>query len=137
MTTETAPPTVTTEPAPAAHVARPPRYAIVEVMGHRRFGARIVKTRYCGVKMLRCEILCEPPITQYVKPEMLFALTPCTEAQAREVNTRWKLAEAVPFALPAGTRAAGDTTVDAETDDVPADGSGQDDDDRGDDDSLF
>jgi len=115
MTTETLTAEPTTPPA-AAKPARPPRFAVVELMGHRRFGARVVKTTLCGEPVLKCVILCEPPITQIVRPASLYALTYCTEDQARRVNTSYALRDAVPC-LPEGTRGAGDRTVDVTPDD--------------------
>ena len=61
-----------------------------DLMGHRRFGARVEETDVAGVKMLRCEILrADESIATLVHPQSLFALTPCTEEQARKANAGW------------------------------------------------
>lgn len=66
-------------------------YAIVELMGHRRFGARVTNAELAGAKVLRCEVLAfvegRPPLlVQHVHPQALYAITECTEAQARAAN---------------------------------------------------
>lgn len=66
-------------------------YAIVELMGHRRFGARVTDAELAGAKMLRCEVLAfvegRPPLlVQHVHPQALYAITECSEAQARGAN---------------------------------------------------
>jgi hypothetical protein len=59
------------------------RFAIVELMGHRRYGARVSEVEQYGAKFLRAEVLTEPPYEQLVHPQALYAITPCTEEQAR------------------------------------------------------
>jgi hypothetical protein len=78
------------------------QFAIVELMGHRRFGARIADCERFGAKFLHAEILTPAgePIVQIVNPASIYALTVCTEAQARAQNTKWSLQTAVPM-LPA------------------------------------
>ncbi len=62
---------------------------IVEMMGHRRFGAKVAEIERFGGKFLRAEVLTDPPFVHIVAPTSLFALTPCTEAQARSACTSW------------------------------------------------
>lgn len=77
------------------------QFAIVEMMGHRRFGARVTEVERFGAKCMRAEILSEgPTVEQYVFPGSIYAVTMCTEPQARAVNTKWSLQSAVPM-LPA------------------------------------
>lgn len=77
------------------------QYAIVELMGHRRFGARIAEVEQFGGKLMRAEILTAgDPVVQLISPSAIYAITQCTEAQARSVNTKWTLQSAVPM-LPA------------------------------------
>lgn len=65
-------------------------FAIVEQMGHRKFGARIEEADVAGVRMLRCTILrADAEIVTVVHPQSLFALTPSTEDQARKANAGW------------------------------------------------
>lgn len=61
-----------------------PEFAIVEIMGHRRYGARVSEVQKFGATFLRADVLTEPPFTQYVPPGSIFALTTCSEEQARK-----------------------------------------------------
>jgi hypothetical protein len=80
------------------------RFAIVELMGHRRFGAKVSTVEEFGVKLMRAEVL-EPVdgavVVQLIHPQAVYAVTLCTEAQARGLNTRWALQSALPM-LPGG-----------------------------------
>jgi hypothetical protein len=97
-------------------------FAIVELMGHRRFGARVSEVEVCGVKMLRAVVCAEPPLEQLVHPQAFYAITPCTEEQAKAANTRWVL-EGLRPALPAPSAPAMETTPSApEGSDGPPDG---------------
>lgn len=75
-------------------------YAIIEQMGHRRFGARIREVDFCGVKPLEATTLTEPPLTQRIHPQSLYALTGCTEEQARSACGRWSLPSDLKRMLP-------------------------------------
>lgn len=75
-------------------------YAIIEQMGHRRFGARIREVDFCGVKLLEATTLTEPPLTQRIHPQSLYALTGCTEEQARSACGRWSLPSDLQRMLP-------------------------------------
>ena len=62
-------------------------YAIVEQMGHRRFGARVRDvTRFGAACMEATVLLPSGEALTYVYPSSLFAVTVCTEAQARAAN---------------------------------------------------
>lgn len=63
-----------------------PRYAIVELMGHRRLGARVREVTFCGAQMLQLRVLARPEFEQLVSPTSLYALTWCDEAAARKVH---------------------------------------------------
>jgi hypothetical protein len=63
-----------------------PVFAIVEQMGHRRFGARIKEVTRFGAKCMEATVLGPKPITTYVFGHSLFAVTLCTEEQARRAN---------------------------------------------------
>jgi hypothetical protein len=73
-------------------------FAIVELMGHRKFGARVTEVERFGAKMLRAEILTPAgEIVQTVHPQAIYAVTDCTEAQARALNAPWVVQSAVPM----------------------------------------
>lgn len=77
-----------------------PQFAIVEQMGHVRFGARVETDESLGVKLLRCTLVCPQPFVRVVHPNTLYALTPCTEEQAARANEAWTVRQLRP-ALPA------------------------------------
>lgn len=65
-----------------------PAFAIVEQMGHRRFGARIREVTRFGAVCMEATVLSDPPVVTLVMAGSLFAVTLCTEAQARAANLR-------------------------------------------------
>lgn len=66
-----------------------PRFAIVEMMGHRRFGAKIEETTFMGAPALRCVSLTEPPFEEWItNPAAIFAVTICEEGIARAACVR-------------------------------------------------
>jgi hypothetical protein len=75
------------------------QFAVVELMGHRRFGAQVTEVDRFGIKMMRAEIQVDPPIVQFVHPQSIYALTVCTVEQARAVNDRFMLEQAVPMTI--------------------------------------
>lgn len=81
-----------------------PLHAIVELMGRTRFGALVTEAEVAGVKMLRCELCTPVPCVKLVHPQALFALTPCTEAQAKAAcgEGLWALPFEMRPALPSG-----------------------------------
>jgi len=76
------------------------QFAIVELMGHRRFGAKVSEVERFGIKMMRAEIQVDPPIVQFVHPQSVYCLTVCTVEQARHANDRYALEQAVPMTIP-------------------------------------
>lgn len=71
------------------------QFAVVELMGHRKFGAEVSEVERFGTKMLQARIL-GPDVVQLVHPQAIYAVTACTEEQARRVNTEWVLRQAAP-----------------------------------------
>lgn len=65
-----------------------PVFAIVEQMGRRRFGARIREVTRFGAACMEATVLSDPTVVTLVMPASLFAVTFCTEAQARAANQR-------------------------------------------------
>lgn len=74
------------------------RFAIVELMGHRRFGARISEADEFGRKFLRAEIpVGSAWVEQLINPDSVYALTTCDESAARaQNNDTWTLRQSVP-----------------------------------------
>jgi hypothetical protein len=92
------------------------QFAIVEMMGHRRFGARVSEVEQFGAKMMRAEILVPnaDPVIQFVSPSSLYAVTLCDEATARKQNNdAWSLRQAIP-GLPAPNTAGPDDIADGD-----------------------
>lgn len=58
-------------------------FAIVETMGHRRTVGKVSQVDLLGSKALRVETLDDPPQVQLIFPSALYAVTPCTEEQAK------------------------------------------------------
>lgn len=66
-------------------------WAVVELLGHRRLVGRVTDVKMFGQPMLRIELLVwdekasgfGPSREQYASPASLYALTPCTEEEAR------------------------------------------------------
>lgn len=85
-----------------------PTFAIVELMGHVRFGARVEEVEFCGTKMLRCEVLTEPPFARMVTSQSLYGVTFCTEEQARKACNAWTAPNELR-GLPATVEAAEDS----------------------------
>lgn len=77
-----------------------PVFAIVEQMGHVRFGARCVEENFAGASMLKCEVLAPEEgvlAVRRINGSSLYAFTECDEATARAANkNRWEVSRAVP-----------------------------------------
>lgn len=76
--------------APAIPELDFPRWAIVELLGHRRLGGWVSETEQFGAKLLRIDIpsSSEPEkifATQLYSPKSLYGVTPCDETEARKV----------------------------------------------------
>jgi hypothetical protein len=96
------------------------QFAIVELMGRQCFGAKVQEVEQFGIKMLRCEVLTNPPYERDVHPQSLYALTRCSEERAKLackflVSATLMPAERVHVALPAPES----PFEDPETDDIP------------------
>ena len=85
-------------------------WAIVEIMGHRKFGAFVTEQDVAGARLLRCDIPAtgdQPAYSQFYGGAAIFCLTPTTEELARAVAVRatapvsiWELPQPRP-AIPA------------------------------------
>lgn len=75
-----------------------PVYAIVEMKGHARFGARLTTTTLLGIRGAHAEVLSDDKTVakKIVPPSSVHTLTLCTEEQARRVAPT---PEAIPAEL--------------------------------------
>lgn len=69
----------------------PGEFFIVELMGHRVFGARVEPKTLGGVPMLSCVVVSPnkaEPGHEYIvnAPQAIYAMTPCSEDEARAFN---------------------------------------------------
>jgi hypothetical protein len=62
-------------------------WAVVEVFGHRRFGAKVKPQSVGAGVFLRCDIPRRDggAVTQFYNPTSVFSLTPCGEREAHAV----------------------------------------------------
>lgn len=80
-------------------------WAIVEVMGHRRLAGFVREVSIAGAGFLRVDVPSEdisaaPKATQFLRPESIYALTPCTEEAARRVARSISIAPAAVWEFP-------------------------------------
>jgi hypothetical protein len=78
-------------------------WAILELMGHRRLGGFVREEEIAGAGLLRIDIPCEPPVTQFYSPAALYCLTPTTEEIARALAQRFRPEPVHRYELPAET----------------------------------
>lgn len=62
-------------------------WAVVEIFGHRRFGAKVKPQAVGAGVFLRCDVPRRDDsfVTQFYNPTSVFSLTPCGEREARAV----------------------------------------------------
>lgn len=93
-------------------------WAILELMGHRRLGGYVREVTLAGAGMLRIDVPGDDDeaarlypgasskpaptsgATQFVSPQSLYALTPCTEATARAVARACRVEPVQRWELP-------------------------------------
>ncbi len=80
-------------------------WSILELMGHRKLGGLVSQEEIAGHGFLRIDVYLpgadKPIATQYVSPQAVYAITPTTEAIARQLAesckpepvTQWELPE--------------------------------------------
>lgn len=83
-----------------------PVWAIIELMGHIRYGGLVSKDAQLGTSMLRVEVPGKDGsfITQFVNPASIYRITICTEQLARaatEAGTpeplhQWEITKLLP-----------------------------------------
>ena len=73
---------------------------LVELMGHRRITGECSEEVVAGQAMLRVDIPGRPPLTQFYSGGSIYALTPITEAVAREFAAEHVVQPISPWDLP-------------------------------------
>lgn len=83
-----------------------PQWAVLELMGHIRYGGKVSKDNQFGTAMLRVDVPQENGsfVTQFVNPASLFRMTICDEEIARAAAKRgqadpvnkWELSHLLP-----------------------------------------
>lgn len=74
-------------------------WAVVEVMGHARYAGRVSQHNALGGAFIRVQVPALeniPAFEKILSPQAIFAITPCTEAMARECARRF---QSTPFTL--------------------------------------
>lgn len=104
----------TTKGTAPVHDGRPAfdEWCVVELMGHRRVGARVSEAQIAGSSFIRLEIprehddQCELYTTQFYNPSAVYCITPTTKQIARALAkqfsppvSRYDLPELPPTAL--------------------------------------
>lgn len=85
-----------------------PRWAIVEIMGHRTRAGAISDATIGGATFLMIEHPSavdhtgEEPLTEYYAPSAIFAIRPCSHEQAIEAAKYWRPIQSGPPALGPG-----------------------------------
>lgn len=85
-------------PNDTAPTVEEPVYAIVEMKGHARFGARLTPTVLLGIRGAHAEVISDDKTVaeKIIPPSSVHTLTICTEEQARRVVPT---SEAIPAEL--------------------------------------
>lgn len=99
--------TATTD-RPASDTLPPARWAVVEIMGHRKHAGRVEEVSQFGAAMLRVSIFTDGDTaiaTHDYGGGSIFAITDCTEEFARNMERRWRQydGQRTPLALPSTT----------------------------------
>jgi hypothetical protein len=76
-------------------------WVILELMGHRRLAGYVTEQDVAGVAMLRIDVPCEPPTTQYYSGSAVYCITPTSEDTARAVAAMGRPAPVQRWELPA------------------------------------
>ena len=58
---------------------------ILELLGHRRLAGRCREVIIAGAPMIRIDVPCDPPATQYCSAGSIYAITPTSEDVAKRL----------------------------------------------------
>lgn len=89
-------------------------WAILELLGHRRLADYVTEQTIAGQAMLRIDVPCDPPATQWYSGAAVYCITPTTEDIARAVATRGRPEPVHLWELPAAPRHPDDVISDYE-----------------------
>lgn len=79
-------------------------WCIVEIFGHRKFGAQVREVPFAGGALARCDIPgsdAAPGLTQFYGSSAIFCISPCSEVAARAVAARYAQPPVQRYELPA------------------------------------
>lgn len=112
-----------------------PGWLLVEQLGHKRLAGWVREMTVAGVGMLRVDVPGDPPVTQFIHPSTLYALTPIDEALARQLAVRFRPEPVSRYDLPQLTpprtvETAGYSWAGADTPSEPNRDGDEDDEDR-------
>lgn len=74
--------------APSAGGGTFREWAVLELMGHRRFAGLVSDVELFGSRMVRIDIPSTPPATQFYGPGSIYCVTPTDEATCRAFAAR-------------------------------------------------
>lgn len=83
-------------------------WAIVELMGHRKLAGFVSEVSMFGVVLLKIDVPCDPPVTQYYGGASIFSLTPTTEELARAAAQASRPTPISRYELPRSSRRTDD-----------------------------
>lgn len=98
-------------------------WCVLELMGHRRLAGYLSQQDVASTAMLRIDVPCDPPTTQYYSGSAVYCITPTTEDIARHLAKRVPAAPVQRWELPAAP-------ADRDEDPGLTNPAGEDDDDR-------
>src|SRR5438270_10021519 len=71
------------------------QWAIVEVMGHKKYAGRVTEQQIAGAGLVRVDVpevkvgeKTHPPFSKLIGPASIYCITPVTEELARKAATR-------------------------------------------------
>lgn len=80
-------------------------WAVLELMGHRRIGAKVTEQTIAGAGFLRVDVYGldgdNPVLTQFYPPAAVYCITPTTERLARRMGEHVQPAPVSRYELPA------------------------------------
>jgi hypothetical protein len=115
------------------------QWAIVEVMGHKKYAGRVTEQQIAGHGMVRVDVpevkvgeKLQPEFTKLIGPASIYCITPVTEELARKAAARiaYESGDPIPVYIPQERQLP--ASVGASTDDFSIDADDDEDSDDGD-----